>query len=155
MIHAAHSGAAYLNVGQSCSGASGHNMCSENGPVLFHNVQFSTFPISSNFLCLQQPDPYSLASSSAPKMIPLWQALIKMGWHQPQSPIQTDNTMALGITNRTINAKKMKSMEMCFWCKSQGQSHCYWGPSPTSLADFSTKAHPDIYHERQNPTHAG
>eukprot|EP00804_Cyclotella_cryptica_P010859 CCRYP_008769-RA/>CCRYP_008769-RA protein AED:0.55 eAED:0.55 QI:0/-1/0/1/-1/0/1/0/53 len=53
----------------------------------------------------------------------------------------------------------MKSMDMCLWwlrcSESQGQFCYYWGPSPFNLAIYSTKAHPDIYHESQCSTHAG
>eukprot|EP00804_Cyclotella_cryptica_P026881 CCRYP_017600-RA/>CCRYP_017600-RA protein AED:0.47 eAED:0.47 QI:0/-1/0/1/-1/0/1/0/55 len=48
-------------------------------------------------------------------MTPLRQSLIKMDWPQLQSPFQTDNTTALGVTNKTIIAKKLKSMDIHFW----------------------------------------
>jgi len=95
----------------------------------------------------------------AREIIPLQQSLIEMGWSQQQSPIQTDNTTALGVANKTIITKKMSSMDLGLWwlcCReSQGQFRFYWGPRPTNPADDSTKAHPDIYHESQHPTHAG
>jgi hypothetical protein len=82
-----------------------------------------------------------------------------MGWPQPKSPIQTDNTTALGVANKTIITKRMKSMDMRLWwlrCrKSQGQFRYYWGPGSTNYADYPTKAHPDVYHEAMRPTHAG
>ncbi len=46
-------------------------------------------------------------------MVPLHKSLVKMGWPQPKSPIQTNNITALGISNKTITTKKMKSMDMC------------------------------------------
>ena len=94
-------------------------------------------------------------------MTPLHESLIEVGWPQPQPqlPIQTDNTTALGVANKMIIAKKMKCMDMCLWwlcChESQGQFHFYWGPGNTNLADYCTKAHLDIYHESQRRTHAG
>ena len=36
------------------------------------------------------------------KMIPLRHTLIEMGWPQPQTPIQTDNSTAVGFTNNII-----------------------------------------------------
>jgi hypothetical protein len=58
-------------------------------------------------------------------MVPLWNSLEEMGWPQPKSPIQTDITTALGVANKTIITKKMKSMDMHLWwlrCReSQGQ----------------------------------
>ena len=39
------------------------------------------------------------------KMIPLRNTLIEMGWPKPQSPIQTDNSSAVGFTNKTMVKK--------------------------------------------------
>jgi hypothetical protein len=47
----------------------------------------------------------------AKEMVPLRNSLEEMGWPQPKSPIQTDNTTALGVANKTIITKKMKSMD--------------------------------------------
>jgi hypothetical protein len=41
----------------------------------------------------------------AKEMVPLRNSLIEMGWPQPKSPIQTDNTTALGVANKTIITK--------------------------------------------------
>eukprot|EP00804_Cyclotella_cryptica_P010965 CCRYP_016693-RF/>CCRYP_016693-RF protein AED:0.44 eAED:0.48 QI:0/-1/0/1/-1/1/1/0/169 len=95
----------------------------------------------------------------AKEMEPLRNSLVKMGWPQPNSPIQTDNTTALGVANKTIITRKMKSMDIRLWwlrCRElQGQFCYFWGPSPTNYADYPTKAHSDIYHESMRPTHAG
>ena len=95
----------------------------------------------------------------AKEMVPLRNSLTEMGWPQPTSPIQTDNTTALGIANKTNITHKMKSMDMRLWwlrChESQGQFCYFWGPGPTNYVDYPTKAHSDIYHESMRPTHAG
>ena len=39
-------------------------------------------------------------------MVPLHQALIEMGWPQPRSPIQCDNSTAIGVANETIIPQK-------------------------------------------------
>ena len=39
---------------------------------------------------------------TAKNMIPLRNTLIEMGWPQPQTPIQTNNSTAVGFTNKTI-----------------------------------------------------
>ena len=51
---------------------------------------------------------------AAKKMIPLRNTLIEMGWSQPQSPIQIDNSTAVRFTNRTIvnNATKLAGMKL-------------------------------------------
>ena len=48
------------------------------------------------------------------EMPPLRQELIKMLWSQPKTPIQCDNSTAVGVTNETIIPRKTKSMEMKF-----------------------------------------
>jgi hypothetical protein len=48
-------------------------------------------------------------------MVPLRQTLIKMGWPQPRTPIQTGNSTAVGITNLTIVPQKTKSMDLRSW----------------------------------------
>ena len=40
--------------------------------------------------------------TTAKEMVPLQQTLIKMGWPQPCTPIQMDNSTAVGVTNLTI-----------------------------------------------------
>jgi hypothetical protein len=39
------------------------------------------------------------------KMVPHQKTLIDTGWQQPCSPIQTDNSLAVGLTNKTIVPK--------------------------------------------------
>jgi hypothetical protein len=52
---------------------------------------------------------------TAREMIPHHQTLIAMGWLQPKSPIQTDNSTAAGVTNKTIVPRRPKMMDMQIW----------------------------------------
>jgi hypothetical protein len=52
---------------------------------------------------------------TACEMIPHPQTLIAMGWPQPKSPIQMDNSTASGVTNKTIVPRRSKMMDMLFW----------------------------------------
>ena len=69
---------------------------------------------------------------TAKELVPIHQTLTEMGWKQPVTPIQTDNTTAAGIVNNTIIPKKSKSMDLRFWwlkCReSQQQFRYYWAP---------------------------
>ena len=47
-------------------------------------------------------------------MLPLHQTLVEMEWTQGQSPIQTDNSTAMGVTNNNISQKRTNSTEMIF-----------------------------------------
>ena len=49
---------------------------------------------------------------STKEMVPLCHILIDMVWPQPKTPLKTDNTIAVGVTNFTTVAKRIKSMEM-------------------------------------------
>ncbi len=87
---------------------------------------------------------------NAKKAVYLQQILIKMGHPQLQTPIQTDNTTAEGVTNKKIQPKRIKAMDMQFhWlcnCKSQDQFKINWQPGKTNLADYFTKHHLPNHH---------
>jgi hypothetical protein len=90
-------------------------------------------------------------SITARKMIPHRQTLIAMGWPQHKSPIQMDNSRAVGVTNKTIVPHRSKMMDMQFWwlcCRaSQDQFQYCWDAGAKNWADYHTKHHPDTYHE--------
>ena len=96
---------------------------------------------------------------TAREMVPLRQTLIEMGWPQPKSPIQTDNSTAVGFTNDTIVGRRVKMMDMRInWLRcreSQDQFRYYWDKGSNNWADYSTKHHPPIYHLAHRGTHAG
>eukprot|EP00804_Cyclotella_cryptica_P010879 CCRYP_008805-RA/>CCRYP_008805-RA protein AED:0.45 eAED:0.45 QI:0/-1/0/1/-1/1/1/0/127 len=126
MILGAHADAAYLNVNKSRSRAGAHIMCTENDPIPSPNGPILTIAQIIKFVMSSAAEA-ELAGLfiCAKEMVPLRQSLIEMGWPQPKSHIQTDNTTALGVANKTIIDKKMKSMDMRLWwlrChESQGQ----------------------------------
>jgi hypothetical protein len=82
-----------------------------------------------------------------------------MGWPQPKSPIQTDNSTATGVAEKMIVPRRAKMMDMHFWwlwCRaSQDQFRYYWDAGSKNWADYHTKQHPDIYHKAHQSTHAG
>ena len=67
---------------------------------------------------------------TAKMMITLRNTLIEMGWPQPKSPIQEDNSTAIGFTNKTIVKKATKSEDIKLWWlrdrESQDQFRYYW-----------------------------
>ncbi len=93
------------------------------------------------------------------EMIPHRQTLIEMGWPQPKSPIQTDNSTASGVTNKTIVPQRSTMMDMQFWwlrCQEwQDQCCYYWDAGSKNWVNYHTKHHPDTYHETHRNTHAG
>ena len=63
--------------------------------------------------------------------------------------IQTDNSMAMGVTN-TILPKAMKAMDMQFhWLRDREQQKQYqhmWQPEATKLANYWIKHHSAAHH---------
>ena len=49
---------------------------------------------------------------TAQKLVPMSQTLMEMGWPQPPTPIQTDNTTAEGVVNNKFFTKKIKSIDL-------------------------------------------
>ena len=78
------------------------------------------------------------------------QALEEMGHKQSPTPMQTDNTTALGVVTNKIASKDLKSMDMKLkWicCRAiQGQFCHYWQPGPTNLENHATKHHAAFHH---------
>jgi hypothetical protein len=160
IVLCAHLDAGFFNETKSCSRAGAHIFLSENEP----------FPgFNGAILLIAQIIKFVMASAAkselaalfvtAREMIPHRQTLISMGWPQPKSPIQTDNSTATGVTNKVIIHCRAKMMDMCFWwlhcCTSQDQFHYYWDASSKNWADYHTKHHPVTYHEAYHSTHAG
>ena len=81
-------------------------------------------------------------------MIPLRHTLIEMGWPQPQTPIQTDNSTAVGFASKTIVNKSTKLADMKLWWlrdrESQEQFSYYLAPGSENEGDYSTKHHTPI-----------
>jgi hypothetical protein len=69
----------------------------------------------------------------AQDMKPLRNALAEMGWPQPKSPIQVDNSTAKGFANNTIIIKRMRALEMRLnWLKCR--------EAQEQFVSFGTKA---------------
>ena len=87
---------------------------------------------------------------TAKNMVPMRHTLVEMGLTQPKYPIQTDNSTAVGFTNKTIINKSIKSFDLKLWWlrdrESQYQFNYYWYPGLDNEGDYSTKHHPPIYH---------
>ena len=67
---------------------------------------------------------------------------------QPPTPVQTDNTTALGVANNTIAPRRTKAMDMRFhWLRDhihQLQFWHHWMPGPHNKGDYMTNHHAAI-----------
>ena len=160
MILAAHSDAAYLNVSRARIHAGAHIIISENTPVLFINGPVLTIvQILKNVMSSAAEAELSGLFICAKAMVPLRNTLMGMGWPQPPSPVQCNNSTAIGVTNKTMVKKMLKFIYMRLWwlrCRySQDHFHYYWALGNQNLADYSKKHHPPLYHFSHRPTHSG
>lgn len=82
---------------------------------------------------------------------PIRNALISLGYPQPPTIIVTDNSVACGISNKTLKSKRSKSMDNKFnWIQDQiklGNFQVIWRPGTQNLADFVSKSHPPQWHQ--------
>ena len=87
---------------------------------------------------------------NAKEAVHIRKILEEMGYPQPRTPFQTNNTTAEGVINNKIQPKHTKAMDMRFhWLRdweAQGQFNIYWHPSRTNLADYFTKHHAPAHH---------
>ena len=160
MILCAHADAGFLNETNARSRAGAHIFLSENDPFpRFNGAVLSVAQIIKFVMASAAESELAALFITAREMIPHRQTLIDMGWPQPKSPIQTDNSTAAGVTNNTIVPRRSKMMDMRFWwlrCReSQDQFRYYWDAGSKNWADYNTKHHPDAYHETHRRTHAG
>jgi hypothetical protein len=94
---------------------------------------------------------YGSIFRNAQDATPIRNALISLGYPQPPSLIVTDNSVACGISNKTLKSKRSKSMDNKFnWIQDQirlGNFEVVWRPGYQNLADFVSKSHPPQWHQ--------
>ena len=87
---------------------------------------------------------------NAREAVPTRITLEEMGHAQPPTPMQTDNTTALGVVTSNIQPKRTKAMDMRFhWLRcraAQEQFRWIWRPGTTNLADYWMKHHCAAHH---------
>jgi hypothetical protein len=160
MVLAAHSDASYLTEPNSRSRAGAHIFLTEEDPIPRQNGPVQTISQVIKYVMASAAEAELAALyTTAREMIPLRNALEEMGWPQPKSPIQTDNSTANGFIHDTIIQRRIKMIWMrLHWLRcraAQGQFRFYWERGSTNLADYHTKHHPPAYHLAHRATHAG
>ena len=160
MVLAAHSDASYLTESNSRSRAGAHIFLSEDDPIPRQNGPVLTLSHVIKFVMASAAEAELAALyHTAREMVPLRNALDEMGWPQPKSPIQTDNSTAAGFIHDTIIQRRIKMIWMrLHWLRcraAQGQFRFYWDKGTTNMADYHTKHHPPAYHIAHRATHAG
>jgi hypothetical protein len=160
MVLAGHSDASYNSEPNSRSRAGGHIFLSEDAPIPRNNGPILSISRIIKYVCPSAAEAeIGALFMVAQDMVPLRNMLNEMGWPQPRSPIQTDNSTANGYVNNTIVVKRLKAADMRIdWLRcreAQGQFRIYWDKGSNNNADYHTKRHPPTYHIAHRPTHAG
>lgn len=157
MILHVHSDAAYLTEPEARSRAGGHHFLGNlpgkppmlNGPILclskvLRGVMSSAAEAEIGALFLNTKEGTVIR-----------QTLQEMGHPQPATPVETDNTTACGIMNRTVKQVRSKAIDMRFyWVRDrvdQGQFRIYWAPGSQNIADYFTKHHSPAHHRYMRP----
>ena len=93
---------------------------------------------------------------AAQEAVPIVKCLEELGHPQPPTPIQVDNTTAVGFVDKIIKQKRSKAIDMRFyWLQDRfnlGQFKIYWAPGTKNLADYHSKHHHPSHHKKMRPT---
>jgi Reverse transcriptase (RNA-dependent DNA polymerase) len=81
--------------------------------------------------------------------------LEEMGWPQEATPVQLDNSTALGLATNTITQKRSREIDMRFYWiqdrEEQGQFASFWAPAALNKADYQTKHFSAAHHKEMRP----
>eukprot|EP00804_Cyclotella_cryptica_P028359 CCRYP_016427-RA/>CCRYP_016427-RA protein AED:0.05 eAED:0.03 QI:0/0/0/1/1/1/2/0/1237 len=151
MILAVHSDASYLSETKARSRAGDHFFLTENDEVPRNNGAILTLAqIIKSVMSSAAEAELGALYINAREAIPIQHLLTELGHTQPPTPIQIDNSTALGVVTNTIQSKRTKAMDMRFhWLRcrtNQKQFRTYWRAGATNLADYVTKHHAPIHH---------
>ncbi len=151
MILVVHSNAGYCNKKKLRGQAGGHFFLSNKDKFPPNNgAIFTDTTIIKAVMASAAKAELGALYLNAKEAVYLQQILIEMGHLQPQTPIQTDNTMAEGMTIKKIQPRCTKAIDMQFhWLRnheSQDQFKIYWRPGKMNLVDCFTKHYPPNHH---------
>ncbi len=142
MILCAHANAGFLNETNSCSWAGAHIYLSENDPFsCFNSAVLSVAQIIKFVMASAAEAELAALFVTAQEMIPHRQTLINMGWPKPKNLIQTDNSTATGVTNKTIVPCRAKMMDMRLWwlrCRRSQEQFCYYWDARSKIGQTTT-----------------
>jgi hypothetical protein len=79
----------------------------------------------------------------------------EMGYPQPATPMQTDNSTACGIANSNIKQQQSRAIDMQFYWvhnqQQQGHFNIFWAPGSDNLANYFTKHFLARHHQAMHP----
>ena len=107
IVLAGHADAGFANETKSRSQAGVHVFLSENNPTPCWNGPLLAIAQIMKYVVSSAAEAEMMALFlTAKEMVPLQNTLTEMGWKQPLSPLQSNNSTAVGMTNSTLSPKK-------------------------------------------------
>ena len=157
MVLNVHSDASYLTEPKARSRAGGHFFLSDNSEDPRDNgAVLNTAQIIKNVMSSAAEAEIGALFINSRQAIPARVAVEELGHTQPPTPIQTDNTTALGFVNKNLQPKATKSADMRYWWMrdraDQKQFRYYWGAGKNNRADYYTKHFCEAHHRETRPT---
>ena len=157
MTLAIHSDASYLSESKARSRAGGHFFMSNNAANPPNNgAVLNILQIIKSVMSSAAEAELGALFINSKQAVPARTTLEEMGHPQPPTPIQTDNSTAIGVVNKKNQMKQTKSMDMRFhWMRdreTKKQFRYYWGPGKDNLADYWTKHFCAAHHREIRPT---
>jgi len=152
MVLAVHSNASYLSKPQARSRAGGHFVISSNTTITNNNgAVINIAHIIKHIMTSATKAKLAGLYIMAREAIYIRIILEELGHKQPPTLLQTDNSMAESVTNRKIQPKQTKEMDMRFhWLQDrecQRQFRIYWRSRKLNYANYWTKHHPAKHHQ--------
>ena len=156
MILHIHSDASYLSAPRSRSRVGGYFYLSSGTPnpaSCAHNgAIYVLFCILKRVLASVAEVHIGATFTNAQEALPIRQMLRDKGHLQPATPMQVDNTTAVGFANRTLKQKRSKSINMkYYWIQDRTnlqQFHIYWIPVKVNLGQYHTKNFSPAHHKQ-------
>jgi hypothetical protein len=156
MVLVVHSDASYLSEPKARSRAGGHFFMASNTEDATNNgAVLNIAQLIKAVMSSAAEAELGALYINAREAVPMRNLLHEMGHPQPPTPMQTDNSTALGVVNSNIQPRRTKAMDMRFyWLRdreAQKQFKFYWRPGKTNLGDYWTKHHCAAHHiEKRN-----
>jgi hypothetical protein len=153
-----HSNTSYLSKSKARSQAGGHFfLSSDTEDPINYGAVLNLAQIIKAVMSSAAEAELGALYINAREAVPQCQTLAEMNHKQPSTPMQTDNSTALGVVSNNIQPQCTKAMDMRFhwhWLqchKAQRQFRFFWRPGPNNRADYWTKHHCAAQHIKKCP----
>jgi hypothetical protein len=155
-----HSDAAYLSAPQSRSRAGGNFYLGNqpNNPPIFNGPILNPTGILKHVASAASEAELGALFVNCKEGTVIHHILTEMGHEQNPTSVQTDNSTANGIINKTIKQQRARALDMqYYWVRDrvkQGHFHIFWAPGKSNLVgDYMTNHHSPVHHRQIHPAY--